>query len=205
MTRLLNHEFREEIKRKGWSTSALALKWGITVAYLNQVIRDNERPTRWNVAITELEPFVKSDKEVFVEEIITLADSFRQKTIDAKGHVLLVGVTGTGKSIILENYLKHFPASYHNFETKKPTEMDLEEEKLFADNSIAIIDNIDFDSESAKPLLPILLTGRARGHMLVISTQKIPPKNYLYQFSEVYELKKSSKSGAKTIVLETIY
>lgn len=203
-------EFKAELKRKGWTMKALAVYWNKSERHISRLVRNDERGQHWNDALSGLKylpgKIKKTEKpkqtntgnegesmrKVNGVSIQSIARKFNAEIAGSSGHVLLFGATGTGKSTILESYLKTFPAAHHNFETREPSTEELAEEHLFSEHPVAVVDYIDFDSESSRPLLNVLKTGRARGHRLIVSTMTPPPSEFLNQFSKVYELRREA-------------
>lgn len=141
-------------------------------------------------------------RKVNGRSILSIARKFNAEIARSSGHVLIFGATGTGKSTILENFLKTFPAEHHNFETREPSADELREDNLFANHPVAVVDYINFDSANSRLLVDVLKTGRASGHRLIVSTMTPPPDEVLNQFSKVYELRReASGEGVRMVVM----
>lgn len=46
--------FRAEMKRKGWSRSALAVRWNKSETWISKIANDNNRAQHWNDALAGL-------------------------------------------------------------------------------------------------------------------------------------------------------
>ncbi|ECO4312753.1 helix-turn-helix transcriptional regulator [Salmonella enterica] len=47
-------EFKAEMKRKGWSRSALAERWGKSETWISKIASDADRDQHWNDALVGL-------------------------------------------------------------------------------------------------------------------------------------------------------
>ena len=56
---LLPDEFKAEMKRKGWTGRALAVRWGKSETWISKIASNPERDTHWDDAVRGL-PFVGS-------------------------------------------------------------------------------------------------------------------------------------------------
>lgn len=57
MFRPTREEFKAEMKRKGWSRAALALRWGKSETWISKISNDAERDQHWNDALIGLPQF----------------------------------------------------------------------------------------------------------------------------------------------------
>lgn len=119
------------------------------------------------------------------KSILKIARAFNAAVNNSEGHVLLYGVTGTGKSTVLDYYLTKSRADLHPFESREPTVADFEFNQLFYSSKVAVIDNIDFLRGSSGPLLYLLKTVRKKGCKLIVSTQS-EPQDFIRSHFEVY-------------------
>lgn len=53
-------EFKAEMKRKGWSRAALAVRWNKSETWISKIANDAERDQHWNDALAGL-PVVKGE------------------------------------------------------------------------------------------------------------------------------------------------
>lgn len=140
-------------------------------------------------------------RQVNGRSILRIARKFNAEIAASSGHVLLIGATGTGKTTILENLLKAYPAAYHDFQTRLPEPGELEAGRVFASSPVAVVDYIDLDSATARPLIDLLRTCRKDGCRLIVSTMHMPNMEALGQFSKVFELiREAPGKGVKMIV-----
>lgn len=47
-------EFKAEMKRKGWSRSALAERWNKSETWISKIANDDDRAQQWNDALAGL-------------------------------------------------------------------------------------------------------------------------------------------------------
>lgn len=47
-------EFKAEMKRKGWSRSALAERWEKSETWISKIVNDDNRAQQWNDALAGL-------------------------------------------------------------------------------------------------------------------------------------------------------
>ena len=112
------------------------------------------------------------------KSLCSVYKKFLKEIFCVEGHLLLVGVTGSGKSALAERYRKHVSAEYFDFQCKEISIKDVNRLSEMK-NAVCILDGIVFDSEQNKEalegLIDLLRKSRKSGCAFVVLSQT-PPK-----------------------------
>ena len=119
-----------------------------------------------------------------------IANLFNTKVTECRGNILLTGASGTGKTLILAQYLAGNPADWPDFSEATPVPSMLTADKLFPAHKVAIIDVPFLSMACQEALLDVLKTTRRDGRRLILSCQSAPYWLMLPQFEMLFRLKR---------------